>query len=319
MIYKLIYKHYPINYWLLVILLIVLNFFYFTTANNDNVLSINLLSEYNYDFKILPTINLLIKASFVLISSFIIVNISKVFHENFSITLPSIVFILFCNIIPLTQVNTVIIFLFPLIIFLVYSLFKAYEQAFIYKLLFNFGFTIGFLSVVNSIFILILPILFIWLLYFRQFNIKEYLLPIVSFIVPYYIIDAVYFIITNNENYTIFNAKHFLFSFDKSFKPYFSIVILILILLFSLVQIIYIKSHLKKIKQRRYHYWMLVSLIYLWIVFFLTFNQVILLTIILFMGITTSITAISFNKTLYSSLFIISMFLINIISILINI
>ncbi len=319
MINKLIYKHHPTNYWLLAILIFISNFIFFFHNNNDGTIIIKLFNGLIYKLNILPNINLIIKILIILLSSFLIIHISKTYQELISITLPSLIFIIFLTTIPITQLNTIFLLFVSFIIFLLNTFFKIYEEKFIYKFLFNFGFILGFLSIINFFFLLLMPILYLWLIHFRQFNIKEYLLPVVSFVVPYFIVDAMYFIITNNENYTIFNANQFFLTYDKSFRPYFSIFILMLLLIFSFYKITYATNILKKIRHRKYFYWMFFSTLYLWIVFFISFNQIIFITIIIFMSLITSIIVISFNKPLYSKLFIIFLFLINIISILTNI
>lgn len=318
MIYRLIYKHTPANYWLLAILLLFVNIFYYSNNHDNTKFYFQFFHFFNFQFNILTNISFSINLFAVLLSSYALLKISKTYHEHFSITFPSFIFVFFSNTIPLSEVNTKVLVFFPTIIFLIYNIFKAYEEKYIYKLLFNFGFILGLLSFINIYYILILPSLYIWLVYFRQFNFREYFIPIIGVLIPYLIADAIIYILTNDEYLSIFSKNILSFETDNTFKPYFSIFLLLILFLFSLYKIINSTNYLKKIKNKKYHNWMLLSTIYLWIVFFLSFNQIIFFAIILFMSFTTSITIVSFKKSIYSKFLFISLFLINLVSLLIH-
>lgn len=317
MIAKLIYESKSFNIFF-VLLLAVLGNIHQLFITNYYQTNISLaLPLFHLSLSISPWLFFILYQSIALFVAFQISNISKLYSNHFSIFLPSIIWLVLVHIYPIYYVNPLNVIALPFILLLINFLFEAYEKQHIQNTLFLFSFLLGVLIIINSDAILITPLLYLWLLNFRQFNIKEYLLPLIGIAVPIVLADATWYISNINQNNSLFTSLIQTLNLKDFSLPLFPLFSSLFVFTFSIYRFINYRNSLKKIKERKYYFWIILCLIYLWIMFIILGNQFIFFTINIFLSVLISILIVSFQTHLYSKLFFIGTLLFNFVSILI--
>ncbi len=317
MIAKLIYESKSLNILFVLLLAVFGNIHQLFMANYYHTNISLVLPMLRLFLNISPWLSFIIYQSIALLVAFQISNVSKLYSNHFSIFLPSIIWLILVHIYPVYFVNPTNVIVLPFILVLINLLFEAYEKKHVQNTLFLFGFILGVLLIINSDAILIAPLLYLWLLNFRQFNIKEYILPLIGTAVPIVLADATWYISNIHQNSSLFTS--FIHTLDlKDFNlPLLPLFSSLFIFAFSTYRLINYRNSLKKIKERKYYLWIIFCLIYLWIMFIILDNQFIFFTINIFLSILVSILIVSFQNSMYSKLFFIGILLLNFVSILI--
>jgi len=316
MLKKILYENTIQNFLFLFILIIflpALHIFINKTINNNTYIFI----YGNLNLPINQTLFFIIFTVFTSISAFLLYYFNYNFNETFSRILPSFSFIILINYLPINHIKPINFLILPILIELINILFNAYNQEKVYKYLFNFSFLTSISSFINFNFIFIILTLYLWLILFRTYNIREYILPLVGLIIPYLIIDTVTFIFSGQTNFfsILFNR----INFNGDYHPEFSIIILFLIFIFLIYNFLKFRHHLKKVKNRKYNTWIIFSTALLWILYFILHEQIIVLSIIVFMSFLLTINLTIFEKPFFSKLFFISLLLLNLVVFLFNI
>ncbi|MCX7862366.1 MAG: hypothetical protein N2449_05165 [Bacteroidales bacterium] len=318
MIAKLIYESKGINVIFLLLLGILGNLYQYFTLDSIINFNINILHFYNFAFSTYTWIFFIIIQTLIIISAISITFLTKLYYNHFSVFLPSIIFFILMHAYPITLLSVTDLFVFPLLIFSFKILIDAYEQNKIYSILFQYGFIIGILSALNINVVLLFPLVILWLLNFRPFNPKEYLLPLVSFVIPMFIFDSILFIISPNSQsyFTLFFDSITNISIYHSI-PLFPVLCSFSLSIFSIYRFIYYRNTLKKIKERRYYLWLVFNLLYLWLSYIIMPNETIFIIINLFVSIILSVQLVSFQTSSLTKLFFIGILMLNFVSIVI--
>lgn len=317
MIARLIYESKGFNIIFVVLLAFLGNIHQFFLIDNYYTHIPLVLPLFQISFSISPWLFFVIYQTIALIVAFQISNISKLYSNHFSIFLPSLIWLVLLNIYPVYMVNPVNAVVLPFISLILNFLFETYEKQHVHSTLFLFSFLLGIIILFNSDAVLIIPLLYLWLLNFRQFNIKEYILPLVGLVIPIVLADATWYISNIHQNNSLFTNLIQIFDLKDSTLPLLPLFGSLFIFSFSIYRFINYRNSLKKIKERKYYLWIIFSLIYLWITFIILDNQLVFFTINIFLSVLVSILIVSFQNTLYSKLFFIGTLLLNFVSMLI--
>ncbi len=198
--------------------------------------------------------------------------------------LPAIIFILLISVVPgYNDCYTVWISVTFLLIGLEY-LFVSFDQRKPYSRLFNAGFFLGVASCFYTDLAILVPAFMIgsWLLA-RDSHWREYLLPLVGFLVPWVLIPSVYFLTDNTPQM----IRVILFSFQTGNRPFLpgpSMIVFLSFLLFFIIlgsyKMILVYDE-KKISYRKY-----------FVLFFIIFISIVL-SFVLIPSVTGEIFAVS--------------------------
>ncbi len=311
---RILYENNPLNAWVIFLLLLATNTFVFFFLYSGQLFSLTFSFGKSLQFTSSSIFIYLYSLFLTIISSSLINNISKFFVEHFGLLLPAFLFAIFLNLLMIDNIDINAISCIPLLIISISQLFKLYEEEKIYQYLLNLGLLTGIASFININYILLFPVFFFWIILFRKFNIREYLLPIMAILAIYFIADAFYFLLNSTDKQFLIQKIIKQNDISAHLNLSLAVIVLLVLSIVAIYRALYVKTPLKKIKHRKYYTWILFSIFYLWIVFFISQRQLIVYFIAVFVSFSTSMVLTSLSKRIYSILLFTSMLLLYLIS-----
>jgi len=217
-------------------------------SNNNSILFSLINAEFSNIFVTTIYIITVITISLILISF-----TSKYFSGIVGSVFPSLLFIVFSNIIFWIKCyNIYIIALFPLV-FVVKSLFNVYHKNRVYSNLFNAGFLSGIMFLINSNFAIVLLYCWVTVVLLRQFKLREFFTVLIGFVAPILILHSILFVI--DKDIVLYIAIDGLFSVNYAHFNFvikdLVLIILFTIFLFSALEVL-LSGIINKIATRRY-------------------------------------------------------------------
>lgn len=320
MLHKLLQNNNPFHFW--IVFLLAVFGFALMTLNSNEISTFNLEIGLNNIFTLKTHEWVMNLAAYLLfiIASFELMSVSKIFSDNFGILLPSIIFMLWGNLILNFSLNLISAFGVVIFVLIIKLNLRFLEKQKNYTDLFYIGFLTSVLTLLKPEFIALLLLTFIALIVLKSFNIKEYIILIISFFVPFIFIDAIQYFIYNIHFFEWINYPSLKYNFDINLltNAIYPIITLFIFSIFTLYRYLNSKTELKKIKSRRYNTWLNFSLITLWCLFFLTAKVEFIYLIIVLLSLSFSIIISSIQKPIHVKLLVISLFLLNILIIFIQ-
>lgn len=320
MLNKLLQNNNPLHFW--IVFLLAVFGYALITLNSNGITDFNLEIGLNniFTFKTHDWIINLTAYFLFFVVGFELISVSKEFSDNFGIIFPSIIFMLFGNLIlnfSLSLISALGVVIFIIIIKLNFQIF---EKQRIYTDLFYIGFLTSLLTLLRPEFIALKLLTFIALIVLRAFNMKEYIVLIISFFVPFIFIDAIQYFFYNIHFFDWINYQSLKYNFDINLltNAIYPLITLFIFSIFTLYRYLIGKAELKKIKSRRYNTWLNISLITLWGLFLLTAKIEFIYLIIVLLSLSFSIIISSIPKPIHVKLLVISLFLLNILIIFIR-
>lgn len=264
-------------------------------------------------------VNLLTYILFI-VASFELSFVSKEFSDNFGFIFPSIIFILLGNFILNFSLSVVSAFATVIFIIIIKLIFQLFKKQRIFTDLFYIGILISFLSILKPIFVFLLLLAFIALFILRTFYIKEYIVLIISFLIPFIFIDAFQYFFYDIHLFEWINFNDFKYKFDSNVvnEVFYPLIIFFILSILIIFRYVSGKSVLKKVKTRLFNKWFNLSIITLWLLFFLTSKTEFIYLILVLLSLLLSIIISCFRKKIYIKLALLSLFLLNILIIFIK-
>ncbi len=315
---KIVKENNPLYFWIVGLFLVIgwlpLLFIEHPATITINIeLFKNVLPAWNLSFHL----SLLISFISVLTASLLLIQTSKNFNGIFGILLPSFIFVLFTNIYVLFNFNLVIFLVSPFFVFIIYLLYRIFEGDNVYPLIFYIGFINGVLTMFYFPCIIILCISLLGLIFFKSFNIKELIFLCLSFIVPYIFVDVYMYVFQNKHIFSLVNTLS-MDNYSQFLQSYFILFIVFVFSLFSLNGNAK-RNMLKKIRNRKYYYWLIISQIILWAGMLSILKISILIFILVLFSISLANAIASVKKELYSKLLLVCLLLLNAVSVILAI
>lgn len=313
MFQKIFYSNNPLQYWIVIVLGLwggILNLLY---IEQDISITSFVFPEWFANIAIGAKLGILVSYLILFITAFGLIGINKDFGDVMGILLPSVVLTLFFNIIypTLHLINGIIIL--PIFVFIANMLIKVSSQKRIFTELFYIGFISGFSTMINIDFIIVLLIVYIGLFFLRPFYFKEYIVLLLSFLLPYIMLDSVLFFFYDTHVVRVldtnFNNNTLGYSFFLS--SLFPILVFILFSAFVYFRILTNKAELKKIKSRKIFIWINSSIFLVWLWIFFSSKLLLIYLLALLLAISFSVVLISLPKRIHSKLLIIVLLILN--------
>ncbi len=135
-----------------------------------------------------------------------------------------------------------------------------------------------------------------------------------AILATYFIADAFYFLLNSTDKQFLIQKIIKQNDISAHLNLSLAVIVLLVLSIVAIYRALYVKTPLKKIKHRKYYTWILFSIVYLWIVFFISQRQLIVYFIAVFVSFSTSMVLTSLSKKIYSILLFTSMLLLYLIS-----
>jgi hypothetical protein len=317
MYHKLTKENNPLYFWMVGLFLIVgwLPLFF---DNHPAFINIRIdlfnavFSGWNLNYSLILFVSFIA----VLASAFLFIFISKKFNDVFGILLPSFVFVLLINIYALTNVDFNIFLISPFYVFIIYLLLKIIDLERIYDIVFYIGFLIGMLSIFYFLSCIILAVVILGLVFFKPFNVKELILLLISFFIPFIFVDVYMYVFKATHVFSLL-SEYFTTYHIRFLQSFFVLLIVLVFFLFSLNKNAK-KIMLKKIKNRKYYNWLIISQVVLWVIMFALQNVSVLFFILVLFSIGFSTAVVSLKKELHAKMLLLCLIILNLVAILIR-
>jgi len=315
MFQKIFYSNNPLQFWIVILFGIFGLFISLMYAEQDVAIRCSIFPEWWSHISINPIAGVLVSYLSLFLTTFALMSISKEFGDVLGILLPSVVLTLFFNLLTPTFLSINSIVILPAFIFIIKLLVNIYETQRVFSELFYMGFISGVASMIDVEFIAILFIVVIGIIVLRPFYFKEYLVLLISFILPYIILDAVIFFFFDIHVLSVFDLNIATYKFDLTafLSSLYPMVVFFIFSIFIYNRILNNKVELKKIKSRKIFVWINISILLLWMWIILTSNMLLIYLLALMLAVSFSVVMITLPKKIHAKLLLITLFILNII------
>ncbi|MGQ9846911.1 MAG: hypothetical protein ACUVQP_05330, partial [Bacteroidales bacterium] len=306
MFQRIFYSNNPLQYWIVLLLGLfgmILNLLY---VEQDASINSFVFPELFSNVIIKAKYAVVLSYIFLFISTLELIHINKDLSDTMGVLLPSVVLTLFFNILFPSVYSIIGIIILPVFIFITRLLINVSEHKRIFSELFYIGFISGFISMINFDFVIILFIVYIGLAFLRPFYFKEYIVLLISFLLPYIMLDSVMFFFFDTHVIRFLNIKNNSSFNDSVFSSLlFAILVLIISTIFVYLRILNQKVQLKKLKSRKIFIWINSSIFLVWIWIFLSSKLLLIYLLTLLLAISFSVILMSLPKQIHSKLLLI--------------
>lgn len=313
MFQKIFYSNNPLQYWIVIVLGLGGMILNLLNIEQDFSITSFVFPEWFTKLTIGTKSGLLVSYVILFITAFGLIGINKEFGNVMGCLLPSVVLTLLINIlIPIAiSINGIIIL--PIFVFITKLLINVSEEKRIFTKLLYIGFFLGLSTMINIDFIIILLIVFIGLAILRPFYFKEYIFLIISFVLPYIILDSVLFFFFDKHVVSVLdtNFNNYTLGYSYLLSSLFPILVFIIFSIFVYYRILTNKVELKKIKSRKIFIWINSSMFLVWIWIFLSSNLLLIYLLALLLAISFSVVLISLPKRIHSKLLLFVLLMLN--------
>lgn len=313
MFQKIFYSNNPLQYWIVILFGFFGMFVSLMYAEQNIAIRCSLFPEWWTHITIHPKAGVLVSYLSLFFTAFALMSISKEFGDVLGILLPSVVLTLFFNLLTPTFLSINSIIILPVFIFIIKLLVNMYEKKRVFTELFYMGFISGVMSMIDVDFVTILFIVIAGLVVLRPFYFKEYLVLLISFILPYIILDSVLFFFFNTHVLSVFeiNLEKYTFDLTIFLSSMYPMVVFFIFSIFIYIRIFNNKVELKKIKSRKIFVWINISIFLLWIWIILTSNLLLIYILALLLAVSFSVVIMTLPNRVHSKLLLITLFILN--------
>lgn len=311
---KIFYSNNPLQYW--IVILLGLFGMFLNLLHSKQGTSINSFVLPELFLKVIVGAKSVVVLSYAILflATLMLIEINKVFSDIMGLLLPSVVLTLLFNIIfPTLHLIDGIIIL-PIFIFITKLLINIFDKKRIFSELFYIGFISSISTMINIDFVIILIIVYVGLLLLRQFYYKEHIVLLISFLLPYIMLDSILFFFFDKHvvHFLDINFNNYSFEYSIFLASLYAVLVFLLLTVFVYLRILTNNAKIKKIKTRKIFIWINSSIFLVWLWIFLSSKLLLIYLLALLLAISFSVVLMNLPKQIHSKILLIVLLFLNV-------